>query len=521
MSVSVNSTNEKNAQVEEEFAALSNNIAAVLAVSTAVERTLGPKGLDTMLVDRFGDMLVTNSGVTILERIEVSHPAAQMLMSIAKAQYRQIGDGTTTATVMAGAILKEGMNQILRGVPVSRLLEGIQQATGMAIEIFEKTIARPVIPKEDSILFEVACTAGRGDREVARLLMQAIKLIGEEKLKNPSFKLSDLIICREGISDALIQGVVLDKSRMDSLASREIHSAKILLLEDDLEPEEIEEGALHTESGFRKSLELKNKFLENLQKVLSLGVNVIFTQGGIYAEALEILNHSGIFSARRLTARQLEEAARHTGAKPVKRSGLNRETEVIESCLGYASQVLEEEETNLIFITGGKGKPHATLLIGAATKPVAEEKERKARDAASSLQAALRSGVVPGGGAAELAVARQLELRRNQFKAMASYGLDCILEGLKKPFFQMAVNAGYNPLEKAEEIFNAQVQQNKNSISLDFETGIPMDMEEEKIYDPLSVKIYALRSASEVAQAILRIHRIIKMRENGKMDPKR
>lgn len=514
----VSSNENKAPLIDEEFAALSNNIAAVLAVSSSVERTLGPKGLDTMLVDRFGEILVTNSGVTILEKIDVSHPAAQMLVNVAKAQHKEVGDGTTTATIMAGAILQEGINQVSRGVPVSRLLEGIQQATQLAVEIFQQEIARTVTPQDDSILLEVACTAGRGDREAAKLLIQAAKMMGEEKLKEPSFKLADLIVAREGIQDALIQGVVLDKSRIDPLMSREIRSAKILLLEDDLQPEKIEEGALHSESGFRKSMELKSQFLENLQKVLSLGAAVILAQGGIHREALEILSHSGIFTVRRLTRRQLEEAARHTGAKPVKCSGLNRNPEAIESCLGYASRVREDEKMKLIFITGGKGKPHATLLIGAATKQVTDEKERKARDAASSLQAALQSGVVPGGGAAELAVVRQLELRRNQFKAMASYGLDCVLEGLRKPFLQMAANAGYNPLEKAEEIFNAQARQKKNSISLHFETGKPADMEEEKIYDPLAVKVHALLSASEVAQAILRINRIIKMRENGKED---
>lgn len=510
-----NTSTEKQVQVDEEFAAIRNNISAVLAVSSSVERTLGPKGLDTMLVDRFGDVLVTNSGVTILERMDASHPAARMLLNVAQSQHAAVGDGTTTATVMASAVLKEGLNQISRGVPVSRLLEGINQAAQDAVGILQTEIRRSVKRLDDPRLLAVARIAGRGDRQVASWIAQAAKSVGKERLLESSFKLADIVLTREFGQDQLIDGLVLLKGRISYSTPRRVSPCKILVLEDSLSPEEIEEEALRTEAGFQKSLELKNRFLQNLQKLHSLGVNVILTQGGVHPEAEEFLAHSQIPLIRRLNSRELQEAAGATGAKPVKRSGLNREAKLLKEFLGEATLFEEDEKTHLTIITGGKGQPRATLLLGANTRQVAEEKERKAKDAAASFQNAFQEGMVPGGGATELALARFLQRRRNRYKAMTSYGLDCVLEGLKKPFLQMAANAGFNPLEKAEEVLTAQSKQQKDSISLDFETGALADMEVHQIMDPLKVKLHALASASEISQAILRINRIIKMRENG------
>ncbi len=509
------SVSEKTVEVDEVTAALNNNASAVLAVSRAVEGTLGPKGLDTMMVDRLGEVVVTNSGVAILEKMEISHPAARMVLDAAKAQYIQVGDGTTTATVMAAAILKEGVSQIVKGVPVSRLLEGIEKAANLGNQILEEKCKIPVTDLGDPLLFQVAVTAGRGDQKIAQMICQAALQLGKDKLLSPSFKFPDVILSRAGAGDQLIEGVVLSKGRVSSLMPLKISPGTILLLEDSLAPEEVENESLHTETGFKKSLELKQRFLENLQKILSLGVNVIFTTGGIDPEAEEILVHSRIFAVRRITSRDFKEISNHTMAKSLKRSGLNRPIESLLPFLGKAKTVLEMEETGLVVVSGGAGKPSATLLVGANTEQVTGEKERKARDAASSVQTGFQYGVVPGGGASELCCVRFLESRRAEFNGMSSYGLDCVIQGLKQPFFQMTANAGFNPLEKTEEIIRLQSKHNLNSLSLDFETGESVDMLEKKVVDPLKVKIFALKTASEVAQAILRINRVVKMRDHG------
>lgn len=507
-------SNDKKMDVNEEFAALSSNVSAVLAVAASVEGTLGPKGLDTMLVDRFGDVLVTNSGVTILERMDTSHPAARMLLQVAKAQHARVGDGTTTATVMASALLKEGMNQISRGVPVSRLLEGIRRATADAIEILTNENKIPVKGLSDPVLAHVALVAGRGDEAIAELVERGAEAIGEERLRDPSFRFSDRVTAREGAEDRLVKGMIIGKGRASAAMPKSVSPCVILTLDDTLSPEEVEGEALHTEAGFRKSMELRAEFFQNVEKLLSLGVNLILASGGIDPEAEEMLSHSGVMAVRRMGARELEEAASCSGARLLKRSGLRRDAAKLKECLGHAKRV-EEEENDLIVISGGEGRPCAALLVGAGTRQVVDEKERKTKDAASSLQSAFRSGVVPGGGACELALARKLETRRGGYKAMTSYGLDCVLHGLRQPFLQMAANAGFNPLEKAEEIYNAQSGKEGAAISLDFETGECKDMIRERVYDPLIVKLHAIRSASEVGEAILRINRIIKMKENG------
>jgi chaperonin GroEL (HSP60 family) len=506
---------EKNVEIDEAFRALASNISAVLAVASSVEGTLGPKGLDTMLVDRFGDMLVTNSGVTILERMEISHPAARMLLQVAKAQHEHIGDGTTTATVMASAILKEGLNQISRGVPVSRLLEGIRSACFMALEIMQKECSFFVKGVEDPLLLQVAFVAGRGDEKMARLIQNAALVLGEARLKSTEFRFSDIVVGKEGIEDTLVEGVVLSKRRVSSSMPRFVAPAKILILDDSLLPEEVEEEALRTEAGFKKSLEFRSQFLESLRKIFSLGVNAIFLSGGLDGEAEELAEHSGIMIVRRLTSSELELVRVCSGAKPLKRSALRRDAGWLAEHLGKANEIMEDEGSGMIFLKGGAGKPYATLLIGASTRHVSQEKERKAKDAASAFQAALRFGVVPGGGACELAVARRLEAQRSGFKAMTSYGLDCVLQGLRQPFLQMCINAGFNALEKAEEVLSAQIHKKKDSISIDFETGKLADMAQLGIWDPLEVKMHALRSACETAEAILRINRIIKMHDNG------
>lgn len=496
--------------VDEAYSALANNIGAITSVAASVERTLGPKGLDTMLVDQFGDVLVTNSGVTILERIDVSHPAARMLLQVAKAQHRQVGDGTTTATVMAAAILSEGLNQIMRGVPVSRLLEGLRQAADRAVRIINEKIARPVKNLDDPILLDVARIAGRGDNETAKLVVLAAKTVGEERLKQKGFKLAGIVLAEEGAKDELVRGLIFAKSKVSPLMPDEISDAKILIIEDSLMPETIEEEALHTELGFQKNLELKNRFIENLQKIPSLDVNAVFLEGGISAEAEELLTLSGILAVRRLGGIDLENLSAFTGARPLKRNGLNRPLEELGQFIGKAKSI---ECGQTIRISGGGGQARATLQVGASTKQVTDEKERKTQDAAASLQAAFLHGIVPGGGATELAIGRHLESERAGFKSMTSYGLDCMIEGLKKPFLQMAANAGFNSLEKAEAAQNEQANQNKNSISIDFESGVTADMYEHHIIDSADVKIHAIESAVEVAEAILRINRIIKMKE--------
>ena len=498
--------------IDERLGALMTNANAIRAIASAVEGTLGPKGLDTMLVDRFGEVVITNDGVTILSMMEATHPAARMLINTAKAQEEEIGDGTTTATVIAGALVGAGVEKVLKGVPVARVIEGLKVGLKKALEAM-RAQARPVKGVEDPLVRQVALVAGRYQEDIADLVVQAARLIGEEKLKDPAFKFSETVVAEEGAENQVFMGVIVNKERMNRQMPKELKDVKVLVVDDALEPEEIDEEALGTESGFNRYLALREEFKENVAKIVSLGVGLVLADRGIDDAAEEILTDAGIMAVQRVANKELRKAAEHTGARMIKRTGLKKPPEEIAKFLGRAVRVFNDEKLEQVWIMGGGGRPMATVLVGAATSEVVGERERIAKDAASSVQAAVKGGVVPGGGSLELFVAREVEKAREGVRGMAAYGVDCVVEALKRPMAQIVANAGFNPLEKLGDVVAAQVETGKNSLAVDCDTGQVADMYELGVVDPADVKIYALRAAGEVAQAILRIDTIIKKRE--------
>jgi len=502
------------ADVDERLAALMTNANAVRAITAAVEGTIGPKGLDTMLVDRFGEVVITNDGVTILDKMDVNHPAAKMLINIAKAQQAEVGDGTTTATILAGALVAEGVAQVLRGVPVARVIEGIRYGVKQVLSQIEER-GRKVTDIHDPILHNIAMIAGREYEDIADLVVEAVQLIGVEKLCETNFKLSDIITAEEGAGNEVFMGVIVDKERMNQEMPSEVFEAKILLVDDALEPEEIEDEALSTETGFKRYIEFQDEFKRNVQKIVDLGIKVVLVDRGVHATAEEILMDAGVLVVQRVANKDLRRVAEHAGARMMKRTGLKKDGVDIEKYLGFASRVYEDEKLQQIRILGGGGKPMATILVGAATEEVVGERERIAKDAASSVQAAVRGGYVAGGGATEIAMSRTVGKMRDNVKGMASYGVDCVANALNKPLTQIVQNAGYNPLEKVEEVVNAQVSAGSDTLGIDCDTGSVIDMLAQGVVDPVPVKYHAIRAAGEVAVAILRIDTIIKKKEEG------
>lgn len=498
--------------VDERLAALITNSNAIRAIASAVEGTLGPKGLDTMLVDKFGEVVITNDGVTILTMMEANHPAARMLINIAKAQQEEIGDGTTTATVMAGALVGTGVEQVAKGVPVARVIEGLRAGLKRALEVMRMQ-ARPVSELDDPLIRQCALVAGRDHDDIADLVVQAALLIGREKLEDSSFRFADAVVAEEGAKNQVFMGVIINKEQMNRQMPKELEQVKVLVIDDALEPEEIEDDALSTEIGFTRYLQLQTEFKENLNKIVQLGVGLVLVDRGVDDAAEEVLTDAGLMVIQRVANKELRKAAEHTGARMIKRTGLKKSVEELEKYLGFAEKVYNEEKMEQVWVLGGGGKPMATVLVGAATSEVVGERERIARDAASSVQAAIKGGVVPGGGSLELIVAREVEKIREGIRGMAVYGVDCVVEALKRPMSQIVANAGFNPLEKLGDVIASQVETGKNSLSIDCDSGNVTDMLEAGVVDPADVKIYALKAAGEVAEAILRIDTIIKKRE--------
>lgn len=501
-----------NAEVDEKIAALTTNANAIRAIASAVEGTIGPKGLDTMLLDQFGGVVITNDGVTILNLMEVNHPAARMLINIAKAQQEEIGDGTTTATILASGLVNAGMEQVIKGVPVAKVIEGLKVGVQKALTFFKEQSIQ-IKDVNDPLLKKIALIAGRGHEDIADLTVKAGRLIGKEKLTEANFKLSDTVVAQVGAENLVFEGIVINKQRMNPQMPIKIENAKVLIVDDALEPEEIEEESLSTEAGFQRFVELQQEFCHNLEKLKLLGVNLVLVDRGISPLAEEILTDAGIIALQRVAHKELRRAMEHCGARFIKRTGLRKDVAELERYLGKAALVYEDEKLEQTFICDGMGKPMATVLVGAATEEVVGERERIAKDAASSIQAAIQGGYVPGGGAIELAAAQFVEENRQEAKGMAVYGLDCVVEALQKPFFQIALNSGFNPLEKIGDVLAYQKERQSIAYALDCNTGEIVDMLEMDVIDPALVKIHALKAAGEVAEAILRINTIIKMKE--------
>lgn len=500
-------------EIDEKLAALMTNANAVRAIAAAVEGTLGPKGLDTMLVDKFGEVIITNDGVTILSQMEANHPAAKMLINIAKAQQAEIGDGTTTATVMAGALVSEGVAQVVKGVPVSRVIEGIRVGIRRALEVLREK-AVPVLEVNDPALRQIALIAGREHADIADLVVQAAGLVGKAKIQDPSFKLAETINAEEGAENEVFLGIIINKEPMNDQMPKTAANAAVLVIDDALEPEELGDEALATEAGFSKYLELQEEFKSNVDKIVQAGAKVVIVDRGVADVAEEILTDAGIMVIQRVANKELRKAAEHLGARIIKRTGLKKDLAELKKYFGKAKKAEVNEKLEHVRILGGKGKPMATVLVGAATEEVVGERERIAKDAASSVQAAINGGVVPGGGSIELAVAREVERLRENTRGMSAYGVECVCTALKRPLSQIVDNAGFNPLEKLGDVLAAQTEAGQDALAVDCETGEVTNMLTLGVIDPALVKIHALKAAGEIAEAILRIDTIIKKRED-------
>jgi chaperonin GroEL (HSP60 family) len=497
-------------EVNQHLAALISNAGAVKAIGEAIEGTLGPKGLDCMLIDQDGSAIVTNDGVTILKTMDVNHPAARVLISAAEQQEELVGDGTTTATVIASTLITAGVAQIIKGVPVTRVIEGIRIGVQSSLELL-KTMYTRIDDLENPILERIAFIAGREYPDISGLVVKAARILGKKRLETPGFNLADGVLALDGAESELIQGIIIDREPLNKIMPRRLEAVKILILDDALEPLKIDGEALGTEAGFNQKLHNEQLLKENIGKLSKMGVKAIFTDRAISDSAEDQLTDLGILGVQRVARREWLRLAEMTGARPVKRGSLGKTPSELEPVTGEAALITVDEKFKHIKILGKPEQKYVTIIIGAQTREVVSEKERIAKDAASALQAAWQGGVVPGGGSVELAIAHQLS--KCKLKGMTSYGYDCVVEALKRPITQICANAGFNPLEKVEEALGALLESDSYSIGVNCDTGIIEDLAGRGIWDPYFVKYYAIKTAGEVAEAILRINTIIKMKE--------
>lgn len=507
----------KTTEVDERLAALATNSSAVSSLASAVEGTIGPKGLDCMLVDKFGDVTVTNDGATILDKIDTAHPAAKMLIRTARAQEEEVGDGTTTTTILASALICEGVSHVSRGVPVTKVIEGIALGVREATDYIRSKSA--TVALGDEALASIALVAARGNSDISGLIVEAARLIGEADLRAPGYRLADAVLAKEGAGNEVFAGMILDKQRASKQMPRSVENASVLVVDDALEPPQIEDDALATESGFARHVALQEEFRANIERLIAMGVRFVAIAKAIDPAAEELFVDAGVLAVRRLSSRDIAGLVELTGARTIKRSGLKKDTAELEGFLGSCERVYEDERLDHIRVVGGGGGHVATVLVGASTREVKDERERIARDAAGAVQAAVSSGMVPGGGAIEIAAMRHVQSVRDTVRGMAAYGVDAVISALKRPLSHIVANAGFNPLEKVEDAIAAQQESGAWALGVDCDTGEIVDMSERGVLDPTGVKLYALRAAAEVAEAILRINTIIRKREDSASPP--
>ncbi len=497
-------------EVDQYMAALVTNCGAIRAITEAVQGTIGPKGLDCMLVDPFGGIMVTNDGVTILKTMDVTHPAARILISAAEYQEQQVGDGTTTATIIAGTLVSEGVNQVIKGVPVVRVIEGIRMGVERALQFLAEA-KTPVTDLASPILHKIAFIAAREHQDLADIVMKAAWIVGAERLDSDEFKLADQVVALEGSESTLIQGTIINRVPMNREMPRRLRQTRILIVDDALEPIKIDSEALTTETGFNHQLHKEQELLANIKKIADLGVRAVFVDRFICDFAEDLLTDLGIIGIQGVCSDEWRRLAEMTGARPIKRGSLSKPLEELKTLTGEVDQILVDDKFHQTRILGKSNQNYVTIIAGAHTKEVVCERERIMKDAASALQAAWHDGVVPGGGSVEMSIARKMNER--PLRDMSCYGYHCVIEALKKPFIQICTNAGFNPLEKVAEVLGREEQSGSNAIGVNCETGAIEDLTELGIWDPYLVKYQAIKTAGEVGEAILRINMIIKMKE--------
>ncbi|KAA0004830.1 MAG: thermosome subunit [Thermoplasmata archaeon] len=503
-----------------------NNIRAAIAIADAVRSTMGPKGMDKMLVDSMGDVVITNDGVTILKEIDVEHPAAKMLVEVAKAQDQECGDGTTTAVVLAGELLKYAQDLIDQNIHPTLIADGYRLASKKAIEILEKN-ALEVKPDDEQLLKKMAETSMTGkvaasNKEMlADIAYKAVKAIVEEVDGVMRVDLDNIKVEKKqggSVEDTeLVEGVILDKERVHPDMPRVVENAKILLLNAPLEVRKTEVDAqirITDPEQLQKFLEGEEQMIRDMvDKIKASGANVVICQKGIDDLAQYYLAKAGIFAVRRVKKSDMEKLARATGAKIL--SGLE---EIKESDLGEAGRVEERKigDDKMTFITGCKNAKAVSILVRGGTEHVVDEIERGLHDALSVIAVAIEDGkMTSGGGSAAMEIALGLRDYAATVGGREQLAIEAFANAIEVVPRALATNAGLDPIDILIKLRQAH-KEGKKYHGVDVYSGEIKDMKEAFVIEPLRVGVQAIKSATEAAIMILRIDDVIAAREMEK-----
>jgi len=501
--------------------AMQNNIAAAKVIAEAVRTSLGPRGMDKMLVDQFGDVVITNDGATILKEIDVQHPAAKMMVEVAKTQDSEVGDGTTTSVILAGELLKRAEKLLQQKIHPTVITEGFRKAADKAVEILEKmSITSGIEDKKGLKNAAMTCMSSKivveSKEKLADICIGAIEAIAE-KDENGNW-VADIekvqIQKKEGdmIDDtSLIKGIILDKEVVSPGMPKSVKDAKILLMQSALEIEKTEFDAklqITSPEQIQQFLDEEEKMLRNMtDKIIKSGANVVICQKGIDDMAQHFLTRAGIMAVRRVKKSDLEKLSKATGG--VIFTNLD---DVAPEKLGYAGVVEERKIMNdsWIFIEECKDPKSVVILIRGGTELIVDEVERALHDALCVVRDVVEDQkIVGGGGAPELETAIQLRKFASTLGGREQLAVEVFADSLDIIPKTLAENAGLDQIDALMKL-RAAHQKGKVFAGYDLETGdVVENMLEIGVVEPTVVKIQAIKSSTEAASMILRIDDVI------------
>ncbi|MEK6827584.1 MAG: thermosome subunit alpha [Nanoarchaeota archaeon] len=492
-----------------------NNILAARMVAEMVKTTLGPKGMDKMLVSPTGEIIVTNDGVTILEEMQIEHPAAKMMVDIARTQDSEVGDGTTSVVMIAGKLLENAERLLDQKIHPTVIARGYKIAAEKCQEILNE-IALRITPENEDILRQIAMTSMTGKsaesskEKFAEIIVRAVKQIQTDG----KIDLTDIKIEKskgEGMSDTeLISGIVLNKEKLSSEMPSKINSARIVLMDF---PIEIKNPGIDTKISISSPEQLQG-FLnqeermikEMVVKIKETNANVVFCQKGIDDVAQYLLSKAGIYACRRVARSDMEKLAKATGGKIV--SNIN---ELSLSDLGFAEIVEEVKhgDDSFTYIRDCRNPKAVTILIHGGTGHVIDEIERAIKDGLGVVASSLKTRlVVPGGGAIEIELAQRLRQFGQSLTGREQLAVEEFASALEFIPATLAENAGLDPIDVLTELKSKHDSGEKNA-GLNLFTNKIENVLEAKIIEPYKIKTQAINSASEVACMILRIDDVI------------
>jgi thermosome len=496
-----------------------NNIEAALAISNAVRSTLGPKGMDKMLVDSMGDVTITNDGVTILKEVDVEHPAAKMIVEVAKTQDNECGDGTTTAVVLAGELLKKAEDLLEANVHPTVIANGYRMAAVEAKKVLNKNAIDLKNLKDKKLLKKIALTSMAsktigGMQFLAEMAVDAVLSIVDDVGGRTVADIDNIqIVKKQGgaIRDTeLIKGVIVDKEAAHSGMPKYLENPKIALVNQALEIKKTEVDAkieIDDPYALKNFLDQEEATLKGLVNTLKeSGANAVFCQKGIDDLVQHYLSKSGMFAIARVKKSDLEKLSKATGAAII-----NNLKDMSKKDLGTAGAIEERKfgKDSLTFITGCKNPMAVSILIRGGTEHVVAEADRALHDALSVVADVVVDGkYIVGGGASAMEIAQHLKSYASSVGGREQMAIDAYAEAVEIIPKSLAENAGYDPINTLIDLRSAHSKKKKTA-GINLKTGKVGDMLKLEVIEPLRVGTQAIDSATDVAIMILRIDDVI------------